>query len=184
MKTILTIVLTAVFSVAWAQSNSAIIHTEQMQQAVERGAIIWDVRGEKSYLEGHLPGAINIGEFGLTLLASVGDFLVKLGQMFIQYAIASAGFQAALKTPGAWPIALAAGIALVAIGTAISNVSKKGLAGAGGGGSSSGGGGSASGYSPAMGGSSAMGGNVQFEIQGASLVGVLSNNERKNKNYK
>ena len=67
MKTILTIVLTAVFSVAWAQSNSAIIHTEQMQQAVERGAIIWDVRGEKSYLEGHLPGAINIGEIGSVL---------------------------------------------------------------------------------------------------------------------
>lgn len=131
-----------------------------------------------------MAGDMNVGEFGLTLLASVGDFLVKLGQMFIQYAIASAGFQAALKTPGAWPIALAAGIALVAIGTAISNVSKKGLAGAGGGGSSSGGGGSASGYSPAMGGSSAMGGNVQFEIQGASLVGVLSNNDRKNKNYK
>lgn len=67
MKTILTIVLTAVFSVAWAQSNSAIIHTEQMQQAVERGAIIWDVRDEKSYLEGHLPGAINIGEIGSVL---------------------------------------------------------------------------------------------------------------------
>lgn len=129
-----------------------------------------------------MTGDMNIGEFGLTLLASVGNFLVKLGQMFIQYAISAAGFQAALKTPGAWPLALVAGIALVAIGTAISNVSKKGLEGGGGG--SSGGGGSASGYSPSSQSSSAMGGNVQFEIQGASLVGVLANNDRKNKNYK
>ena len=67
MKTILAIVLTVVFSVTWAQSNSAIIDTEQMQQAVARGAIIWDVRGEKSYLEGHLPGAINVGEIGSVL---------------------------------------------------------------------------------------------------------------------
>ena len=67
MKTILTIVLIAFFSVTWAQSNSAIIDTEQMQQAVARGAIIWDVRGEKSYLEGHLPGAINVGEIGSVL---------------------------------------------------------------------------------------------------------------------
>ena len=67
MKTIITIVLIAAFSVTWAQSNSAIIDTEQMQQAVARGAIIWDVRGEKSYLEGHLPGAINVGEIGSVL---------------------------------------------------------------------------------------------------------------------
>ena len=52
---------------AFAQQNAAIIQTDQVQQAITRGAIIWDVRDEKSYLEGHIPGAINIGEVGNTL---------------------------------------------------------------------------------------------------------------------
>jgi len=52
---------------AFAQQNAAIIQTDQVQQAIARGAIIWDVRDEKSYLEGHIPGAINIGEVGNTL---------------------------------------------------------------------------------------------------------------------
>lgn len=54
-------------SLAVAQKNDTIIQTAQMQQALARGAIIWDVRDEKSYLEGHIPGAINIGEVGNTL---------------------------------------------------------------------------------------------------------------------
>ncbi|QWE17464.1 sulfurtransferase [Polynucleobacter sp. AP-Nino-20-G2] len=52
---------------AFAQQNDAIIDTEQVQQAIARGAIIWDVRDEKSYLEGHIPGAINIGDAGVVL---------------------------------------------------------------------------------------------------------------------
>jgi thiosulfate/3-mercaptopyruvate sulfurtransferase len=56
-----------IVSNAFAQSNDTIIDTKQMQKAMERGAIIWDVRDEKSYLEGHLPGAINIGEVGAVL---------------------------------------------------------------------------------------------------------------------
>jgi len=52
---------------AFAQQNDAIIHTDQVQQAIARGAIIWDVRDEKSYLEGHIPGAINIGDAGVVL---------------------------------------------------------------------------------------------------------------------
>jgi thiosulfate/3-mercaptopyruvate sulfurtransferase len=49
---------------ALAQKNDAIIQTAQVQEAIARGAIIWDVRDEKSYLEGHIPGAINIGDAG------------------------------------------------------------------------------------------------------------------------
>jgi thiosulfate/3-mercaptopyruvate sulfurtransferase len=71
VKTLLAIILTAVlasvFSVAFAQQNTAIIQLDQMQAAVARGAIIWDVRDQKSYLEGHIPGAINIGEIGSVL---------------------------------------------------------------------------------------------------------------------
>lgn len=59
--------LLLISSLSWAQKNDAIIQTEQMQQALARGAIIWDVRDEKSYLEGHIPGAINIGDAGSVL---------------------------------------------------------------------------------------------------------------------
>jgi len=59
--------MTCIFSIAFAQDKTAIIQTEQVQQAIARGAIIWDVRDEKSYLEGHIPGAINIGEVGSVL---------------------------------------------------------------------------------------------------------------------
>jgi len=51
-------------SMAIAQKNDAIIQTGQVQEAIARGAILWDVRDEKSYLEGHIPGAINIGDAG------------------------------------------------------------------------------------------------------------------------
>jgi thiosulfate/3-mercaptopyruvate sulfurtransferase len=51
-------------SMAAAQKNDAIIQTGQVQEAIARGAILWDVRDEKSYLEGHIPGAINIGDAG------------------------------------------------------------------------------------------------------------------------
>ena len=52
---------------AYAQKNDAILNTEQVQQAIARGAIVWDVRDEKSFLEGHIPGAINFGDAGTVL---------------------------------------------------------------------------------------------------------------------
>jgi thiosulfate/3-mercaptopyruvate sulfurtransferase len=67
VKLLLTIVLASIYSMAFAQQKITIIQTDQMQQAITRGAIIWDVRDEKSYLEGHIPGAINIGEVGSML---------------------------------------------------------------------------------------------------------------------
>lgn len=35
---------------------------EEIDQAVERGAIVWDVRPAADYLAGHIPGAVNIGD--------------------------------------------------------------------------------------------------------------------------
>jgi thiosulfate/3-mercaptopyruvate sulfurtransferase len=67
VKLLVTIVLASIYSMAFAQQKTTIIQTDQMQQAIARGAIIWDVRDEKSYLEGHIPGAINIGEVGSVL---------------------------------------------------------------------------------------------------------------------
>ena len=59
--------LLLISSVVVAQKNDAIIQTGQVQEALARGAILWDVRDEKSYLEGHIPGAINIGDAGNVL---------------------------------------------------------------------------------------------------------------------
>jgi thiosulfate/3-mercaptopyruvate sulfurtransferase len=67
VKLLAIIVLASIYSMAFAQQKTTIIQTDQMQQAITRGAIIWDVRDEKSYLEGHIPGAINIGEVGSVL---------------------------------------------------------------------------------------------------------------------
>jgi thiosulfate/3-mercaptopyruvate sulfurtransferase len=67
VKHFISLVLLLISTVILAQKNDAIIQTSQVQQAVARGAIIWDVRDEKSYLDGHIPGAINIGDAGSVL---------------------------------------------------------------------------------------------------------------------
>jgi thiosulfate/3-mercaptopyruvate sulfurtransferase len=64
MKYIFSISFLLLSSFVAAQKNDAIIQTGQVQEAIARGAILWDVRDEKSYLEGHIPGAINIGDAG------------------------------------------------------------------------------------------------------------------------
>jgi thiosulfate/3-mercaptopyruvate sulfurtransferase len=64
VKHIFSISLLLMSSLLAAQKNDAIIQTGQVQEAIARGAILWDVRDEKSYLEGHIPGAINIGDAG------------------------------------------------------------------------------------------------------------------------
>jgi thiosulfate/3-mercaptopyruvate sulfurtransferase len=67
VKHIFSISLLLMSSLLAAQKNDAIIQTGQVQEAIARGATLWDVRDEKSYLEGHIPGAINIGDAGYIL---------------------------------------------------------------------------------------------------------------------
>ena len=90
---------------------------------------------------GALANGGTIQDFGKGLLATVADFITQLGKLIIGYAIAMSGLEAAISNPGMWPVALAAGIALVAIGSAISGALSKGLDGGGGGSYSGGGGG-------------------------------------------
>jgi len=130
-----------------------------------------------------ITGDMGWSDFGKTLLGVVGKFMVQFGQLVIGYALAAAGLEAAIKMPGAWPVALAAGVALVAIGSAISNLSSKGLSGSSSG-AMSGGGGVAKGYSQSSynnsNGVAALTGNVTFELRGTILQGVLNNTNRKN----
>lgn len=47
---------------AWAQGE--IVDTAFVEQALVRGAIVWDARDAADYAEGHIPGAVNFGWVG------------------------------------------------------------------------------------------------------------------------
>ena len=48
-------------------SNSAIVDTSYVVEAVKRNAIIWDTRSAALYRQGHIPGAVNIDDVGQVL---------------------------------------------------------------------------------------------------------------------
>jgi hypothetical protein len=119
---------------------------------------------------------------GGVLLNTLGDIAIKLGQTAIGIGVAMSAIKLSFSNPFT---AIAAGIALVAIGSAI-----KGVSGIVSGGSSSGGSNGAS--SSSFSGSSSSGGNygasnngglqnVVFEIQGTKLVGVISKTLARNR---
>jgi thiosulfate/3-mercaptopyruvate sulfurtransferase len=41
-----------------------VLDTSEVEQALARGAVLWDARSPTDYAQGHLPGAINIGAVG------------------------------------------------------------------------------------------------------------------------
>lgn len=51
-----------VSAAAWAQAE--IVDTAFVEQALARGAIVWDARDPGDYAEGHIPGAVNFGWVG------------------------------------------------------------------------------------------------------------------------
>jgi tetratricopeptide (TPR) repeat protein len=115
---------------------------------------------------------------GKTLLSSLGSVLISLGQLAIETGVGILAVQIALQSLNPY-VAIAAGIALVAIGSAFSSGSKN-IGSNNFGGSSVGGQGSrssSSGSFSTSGGAnfSGGGGTVVFEIQGQKLVGVLRN---------
>lgn len=50
-----------------AAAASAIVDTPYVVQAIQRNAIVWDVRAASAYKLGHIPGAVNIGDVGVVL---------------------------------------------------------------------------------------------------------------------
>ena len=60
------LVLLGVPAVA-AASPSTIVDTAYVVEAAKRDAILWDVRSAADYKEGHIPGAVNIGDVGQVL---------------------------------------------------------------------------------------------------------------------
>jgi len=127
-----------------------------------------------------------IDAVGKSILGSMGSMLQELGKATIAYGVGLLAVKTAIKNPAT---AIAAGVAMVALGSMISSSISKSSSSALGG-SSGGSGGSvstgASVSSPTSstgggGGSSFQGGTVVFEISGQSLIGVLGNTLDKNK---
>ncbi len=126
----------------------------------------------------------NSGEF---LLGILGSFLTDFGKLLITTGTGLVLADLALKSGNGYA-AIAAGVALVAIGSAFSAKSKALRAGGVSGGSATSGGSTGASYSsPASsssyGGSSSSGGGgtVVFEIAGSKLIGVLRNTLDANK---
>jgi len=125
-----------------------------------------------------------IDAVGKSILGSMGTMLQELGKATIAYGVGLIAIKTATKNPAT---AIAAGVAMVALGSMIGKaVAKSSSVVGGGGGGSTGGGSTGRDYtSPASsvstgGGSGFTNGSVVFEISGTSLIGVLSNSLDKN----
>ena len=121
-----------------------------------------------------------IDSVGKSILGSMGSMLQELGKATIAYGVGLIAIKTAIKNPAT---AIAAGVAMVALGSMISKSVAKSSSVVGGGGSvSTGASVSSPTSSTGSGGSSSFtGGTVVFEISGQSLIGVLSNTLDKNR---
>ena len=54
-------------SAAVAAETSAIVDTTYLAEAIKRNAVVWDTRSDTAYKQGHIPGAVNIGDIGAVL---------------------------------------------------------------------------------------------------------------------
>lgn len=148
---------------------------------LQQGAVT-AVAGFGEALGGALASGADIMQaLGTTLLSTIGDISIQLGKQAIGIGIAMIAIKKAFSNPFT---AIAAGTALVALGSFVKGtVSKTTQGGAASGSEASN---TGSNYSPprSFGGSSSFGnsgGTVVFEIAGQKLVGVLSNTLRQNR---
>ena len=85
---------------ATAQSNT-IINLEGVKAAQQRGAIILDVRSTKEYLQGHIPGAISIGDLGAVLRDPNREDYIDLAEITAIFNQAGLDVQKEIITYGA-----------------------------------------------------------------------------------
>ena len=69
IRYLVTVIFLSLISLGGAvrAQSSSIVDLEYVKWAQQRGVIIWDVRASNQYLEGHIPGAINVGDIGTVL---------------------------------------------------------------------------------------------------------------------
>lgn len=58
------VVATVLFVAPTASAQTEIVDTAFVEQALARGAVVWDAREAADYAEGHIPGAVNFGAVG------------------------------------------------------------------------------------------------------------------------
>ena len=153
--------------------------TSLMESALQRtGELIGNLVGTL------VGGGDAWGDFKNAALSAFGDMAIAVGKIAISMGVAAAGIDAALKDTGQWYIAVAAGVALVALGAAVksslSAVASGDYSAAGGGG----------GY--ASSGASSSGGNDwetrsvdvnvtgTLQADGDQLVAVINRTNKKN----
>lgn len=71
----------------------AIVGVAEVQQAVARGALLWDVRDAEAFAKGHIAGAVNLGDPTLTLRDTTTEDYLPLPE--IEKALGAAGIDPA-----------------------------------------------------------------------------------------
>ena len=67
LRRLLLVVAASFWVPGFAESVPLIVNHPQVIEAQKRGAIIWDIRSEADYKQGHIPGAVSIGDAGQVL---------------------------------------------------------------------------------------------------------------------
>ena len=76
MSALLLALLTVLMTGSAAMAGEIIVDATEVDAAMQRGAILWDVRDAEAYAQGHIPGAVNIGEDAAVLRnPNTEDFL-------------------------------------------------------------------------------------------------------------
>ena len=120
-------------------------------------------------------GAITGKDFGKQVLGVIGKFMTMMGGLFITMGVSMLQMQASLASLNPFGV-IAAGVALVAAGAAISSLASKGPSGvASGGGSYS----AAGGYSSGQQRTQQIPLKGEFELRGDKLVAVIDNTNRR-----
>jgi uncharacterized protein (DUF697 family) len=114
------------------QSDPAIIALQKFSDAADsifRNGILDTITSTMSAIGEAIAAGGNIGDsFGNALLGAIGGVIIEFGKLIIATAVAGEAFSLAMKqlfSPEQWAIALVAGSALIAAGSAIRGFSSK-----------------------------------------------------------
>jgi thiosulfate/3-mercaptopyruvate sulfurtransferase len=75
------IAVLAMLAAGLARAATPIVDAAGVKAAIERGAIVWDVRGTPLYRKAHIPGAISIGDAGTVLRNPVTEDFIATTQI-------------------------------------------------------------------------------------------------------